>query len=144
MLAWESHDGPEPHIALGAVTYDAPRAFFGFGIAGDRHVVAHPFRVPASSAAGGEMAPQLAPIGHDRFLLAWVDGDTESHHLRAQSVVGGGEPLGGPMVLSPADASVIGTPSVVVASTGYGLVTYVASIEGEFDVLATPISCAMN
>lgn len=144
MLAWESHDGPEPHIALGAVTYDVPRAFFGFGIAGDRHVVAHRFHVPVSIAAGGETAPQLAPIGHDRFLLAWVDGDTESHQLRAQSVVGWGEPLGAPMVLSPADVSVIGKPSVVVAPTGYGLVTYVASIEGEFDVLATPIACAMN
>jgi hypothetical protein len=144
MLAWESHDAPEPHIALGAVTYDAPRAFFGFGIAGDRRVVAHRFHVPASNAAGGETAPQLAAIGHDRFLLAWVDGDTESHHLRVQSVVGWGEPLGASMVLSPADASVIGRPSVVVAPTGYGLVTYVASIEGEFDVFATPISCAMN
>jgi hypothetical protein len=144
MLAWESHAAPEPHIAIGAVTYDAPRAFFGFGIAGDRRVVAHRFHVPAPRATGGETAPQLAAIGHDRFLLAWVDGDTESHHLRAQSVVGWGEPLGASMVLSPADASVIGQPSVVVAPTGYGLVTYVASIEGEFDVLATPISCAMN
>jgi hypothetical protein len=48
------------------------------------------------------------------------------------------------MVLSPAEASVIGRPSVVVASTGYGLVTYLASIDGEFDVFATPIACAMN
>jgi hypothetical protein len=30
------------------------------------------------------------------------------------------------------------------APTGYGLVSYVASIDGEFDVLATPIACAMN
>jgi hypothetical protein len=144
MLAWESHDGAEPHVALGVATYDAPHAFFGFGMAGARHVVEHPFHVLSPSSRGGETAPVLAPIGHDRFLLAWVDGDVESHQLRAQSVVGWGEPLGPSMVLSPAEASVIGHPSVVVAPSGYGLVTYVASIEGEFDVLATPVSCAMN
>lgn len=144
MFAWESHDATEPHVALGVVTYDAPRAFFGFGIAGDRHVVQRTFRAPAGGESTGETGPALAPIGHDRFLLAWVAGNTESHELRAQSVVGWGDPVGPAMVLSPAEASVIGRPSVVVDSTGYGLVTYEASIEGEFDVLATPVSCAMN
>jgi hypothetical protein len=143
MLAWESHDAAGPHITLGVTTSDAPRSFYGFGIAGDRHIVEHPFR-PLVSSPGGETAPAIAPIGHDRFLLAWVDGDTESHQLRAQSVVGWGETLGSAMVLSPADASVIGKPSVVVAPSGYGLVSYVASLEGEFDVLATPVACAMN
>jgi hypothetical protein len=33
---------------------------------------------------------------------------------------------------------------VAVAPTGYGLVSYVASIDGEFDVLATPVACATN
>jgi hypothetical protein len=144
MLAWESHEGSGPNLAAGVASNDAPRAFFGFGIAGDRHAVARSFHLSAPGKPAGETAPALAPIGHDRFLLAWVDGDSESHQLRAQSVVGWGEPLGASMVLSPADASVIGHPSVVVAPTGYGLVTYVASIEGEFDVLATPVSCAMN
>jgi hypothetical protein len=143
MLAWESKDASGSHVTLGVATSDAPRAFFGFGIAGSRHVVEHTFR-PLGATRGGETAPALAPIGHDRFLLAWVDGDTESHQLRAQSVVGWGDPLGPSMVLSPAEASVIGHPSVVVAPTGYGLVSYVASIEGEFDVLATPVACAMN
>ena len=64
--------------------------------------------------------------------------------LRAQSVVGWGDPLGAAMIRSPAEASVIGRPSVVVAPTGDGLVTYVASMNGEFDVLATPIACALN
>ncbi len=144
MLAWESRDGAEPRIDLGVVVNDAPRAFFGFGIPGERHIAERTFHAPAPSARSGEAAPALAAIGHDRFLLAWVEGSSESHQLRAQSVVGWGDPLGPAMVLSPSEASVIGRPSVVVAPTGYGLVTYVASIEGEFDVLATPVSCAMN
>ena len=144
MLAWESRDQAGPHIDLGVVTYDAPRAFFGFGIQGERRVVERAFHAPAAKAGIGQAAPALAPIGHDRFLLAWVDGNTESHQLRAQSVVGWGDPLGPAMTLSPSEASVIGRPSVVVEPTGYGLVTYLASIEGEFDVLATPVSCAMN
>jgi hypothetical protein len=143
MLAWESRDDEEPHIKLGVVTYDAPHAFFGVGIEGKRSVVERTFHAPGESRAG-EMAPELAPIGHDRFLLAWVEGNVESHQLRAQSVVGWGDAVGPSMVLSPNDASVIGRPSMVVATTGRGLVTYLASMDGEVDVLATPIACATN
>jgi hypothetical protein len=144
MLAWESHDEPERRITLGVVTYDAPHSFFGVGVAASKAIVTRTFSAPGPGRDEGQMAPDLAPIGHDRFLLAWVDGNVESHEVRAQSVVGWGDPLGAPMVLSPKDASVIGRPRVVVAPTGYGLVTYVASIDGEFDVLATPIACEMN
>jgi hypothetical protein len=144
MLAWESHDAKEPHITLGVVTYDAPHAFFGVGIEGRRHVVERTFHAPAADRGNGEAMPEIAPIGHDRFLLAWVEGDVESHRLRAQSVVGWGDPLGAAVDLSPAEVSVIGRPSLVVAPTGDGLVTYVASMNGEFDVFATPIACGLN
>jgi hypothetical protein len=143
MLAWESHDGEKPHITLGVVTYDAPHAFFGVGIEGKRHVVERTFYAPGESRTS-EMAPELAPISHDRFLLAWVEGDVESHQVRAQSVAGWGDALGPSMVLSPAEASVIGRPSVVVAPTGDGVVTYLASMGDEFDVFATPIACSTN
>jgi hypothetical protein len=99
MLAWESHDAEEPHITLGVVTYDAPHAFFGVGIEGKKHIVERTFYAPGATRGAGEMAPQLAPLGHDRFLLAWVDGNVESHELRAQSVVGWGDSLGPAMVL---------------------------------------------
>ncbi|MGO9834858.1 MAG: hypothetical protein ACLP1X_11620 [Polyangiaceae bacterium] len=143
LLAWESHDDVESQIKLGVVTYDAPHAFFGVGIEGKRQVVERTFYAPGENRAG-EMAPELAPIGHDRFLLAWVEGGVEGHELRAQAVTGWGDALGPSMVLSPPEASVIGRPSVVVEPTGDGLVTYVASMGDEFDVLATPIACATN
>ena len=144
MLAWESHDDLEPRIKLGVVTYDIPRSLLGVSFPARKQIVERTFLAPGSSRDAGQMAPALAPIGHDRFLLAWVEGGVESSELRAQSVVGWGDALGPSMVLSPKDASVIGRPSVVVAPTGYGLVTYVASIDSEFDVLATPIACATN
>jgi hypothetical protein len=146
MLAWESHDEPEPRIKLGVVTYDAPVSLFGDRLEhrSTTKIVERTFLAPGSTRDGGQMAPALAPIGHDRFLLAWVDGNEESHELRAQSVVGWGDALGQSIVLSPRDASVIGRPSVVVAPSGYGLVSYVASVDGEFDVLATPVACATN
>jgi hypothetical protein len=144
MLAWESHDAEEPDVPLGVVTYDAPQAFFAVGIEGTRRIVERTFPMPRRSPGAGEMASAFAPIGHDRFLFSWVVGNEESHELRAQSVVGWGDALGPSMVLSPSKASVIGRPSVVIAPTGYGLVTYLASVDGEFDVLATPIACAMN
>ena len=104
---------------------------------------AGPSSMPEASSTA-LTAPALAPIGHDRFLLAWVDGDVESNRLRAQSVVGWGDPVGPAMVLSPSDATIIGHPSVAIEPSGYGVVTYIASVQGEFDVLATPIACAMN
>jgi hypothetical protein len=147
MLAWESHDEPEPRIKLGVVAYDVPMSLLGDRVGptrGTTKLVERTFLVPGSSRDAGQRAPALAPIGHDRFLLAWVDGSEESHELRAQSVVGWGDALGPSMVLSPKDASVIGQPSVVVAPSGYGLVTYVASIDGELDLFGTPVACATN
>jgi hypothetical protein len=146
MLAWESTDATNPHIErieLGVVTYDTPQTVFGFPGGGKRRVVERPFYTP-ESGRDSETAPALAPIGRDRFLLAWVEGNVESNSLRAQSVVGWGDPVGPAMVLSPSDATVIGQPSVAVAPSGYGVVTYIASVQGEFDVLATPVACAMN
>ncbi|MGH7270649.1 MAG: hypothetical protein ACREJ3_09480 [Polyangiaceae bacterium] len=147
MLAWESHDEPEPRIRLGVVAYDVPMSLFGDHVGPSRsttRLVERTFFVPGSNREDGQRAPALAPIGHDRVLLAWVGGNEESHELRAQSVVGWGDALGPSMVLSPPDASVIGQPSVVVAPSGDGLVTYVVSIDGEFDVLGTPVACATN
>jgi hypothetical protein len=147
MLAWESDDEPAPRIKLGVVAYDVPMSLLGDHLGrarSTRKLVERAFLVPGSSRDAGQRAPALAPIGHDRFLLAWVDGNDESHELRAQSVVGWGDALGPSMVLSPQDASVIGQPSVVVAPSGYGLVTYVASIDGELDVFGTPVACANN
>ena len=146
MLAWESNEEPEPRIKLGVVTYDTPMSLLGdrVGHTSTTRIVERTFFAPGSTRSSGQQAPALAPIGHDRFLLAWVDGNEESHELRAQSVVGWGDALGPSMVLSPKDASVIGHPSVVVAPSGYGLVSYVASVDGEFDVMATPVACAMD
>jgi hypothetical protein len=110
MLAWESHDEEEPRITLGVVTYDAPHAFFGVGIEGTRHLAERTFYAPGEGRGGAVMAPGLAPIGRERFLLAWVEGDLENLQLRAQSVTGWGDPLGPSMVLSPPEASVAWGP----------------------------------
>ncbi len=142
MFAWESHDYAGTQMKLGLVTSDAPHAFLGIALEGRAPVGERDFLGTDRGAATA--AGSLTAIGHDRFLVAWVDGSVEAHQLRAQSVVGSGELLGAPMVLSPADASVIGHPSVVVGPGGYGLVTYVAARDGEFDVLATPVACEVN
>jgi hypothetical protein len=144
MLALKSHEEPEPRGSLGALTSDAPGDLFGSGIEPNPYGAQHTFRAPAARPGDFATTPELAPIGHDRFLLAWVEGSVEEHHLSARSVVGWGDPQGPGMVLSPPDASVIGRPSVAVAPTGQGLVTYIASVDGKFEVLGTPVACAMD
>jgi hypothetical protein len=93
-------------------------------------------------ASDGSEATGLVPIGGESFLRLSVDGDIESHQLRAQVFASSGEALGPALDLSPQGASVIGRASVAIEPNGDGLVTYIASADDEFEVLGTPISCA--
>lgn len=141
LLAWESRDGDAAPALLGAADPEA-RAFLGYTGARSGRLLAAPSDGTASGAQ--PFATDVASLGHGRFLIAWVDGDLETSRVAAQSVAGSGDPLGNKMIFSAPEATVIGRPSVAIAPTGYGLVTYIASVNGEFDALATPIACAMN
>jgi len=140
ILARESRrDGQTPHITLGVVVHDAP-SLLGFSVRGSDRVVERAFAPPQVSP-GGEKHPWLAPLPGERFLLLWVDGDSEGSSLHAQPVAGWGTPVGGAFDLSPSDVSVIGRPSAAVGPDGRGVVAFLASSGSGFDVLATPIAC---
>ncbi len=142
MKARESAAPDGSRIALGVVTYDAPRAYFGFPHEGRATVVERLFEPPQDGPRAGQTAPALAPIGGERFLLVWVEGGVETKQLRAQPVAGWGTAAGPALDLSPSEGSVIGRPSVAFDPNGDGLVAYVTSMGDEFDVYATPVSCA--
>lgn len=141
LLAWESNDGEDPHFKPNVVAYDAPDVWLEQETQERQRVAERAFYPLGRISPVSKRSVDLAPIGHDRFLLAWVEGNVESHQLRAEPIGASGDPLGPSMVLSPSDASVIGRPSVWVAPSGDGLVTYTASIDGEFDVFASSVSC---
>jgi hypothetical protein len=142
MKARESNAVDGSRIALGVVTYNAPRAYFGFPHEGRATVVEHLFEPPQGGPRAGQTAPALAPIGGERFLLVWIEGGVETEQLRAQPVAGWGKAAGPALDLSLPEGSVIGRPSVAFAPSGDGLVAYVTSMGDEFDVYATPVACA--
>jgi hypothetical protein len=140
IIARESRpDGRAPHIELGVVVHDVP-SLVGFSARDPDRVVERAFAPPQASSSG-EKNPGLAPLPGERFLLLWVDGDSEGHSLRAQPVADWGTPVGPAFDLSPSDVSVIGRPSAAVGPDGRGLVAFLASSVSGFDVLATPIAC---
>jgi hypothetical protein len=140
ILARESRPvGEAPHIVLGVVVHDVP-SLLGFSAGRPDRVVERAFAPPQPSP-DGEKNPGLAPLPGERFLLLWVDGDSEGRSLRAQPVAGWGTPVGPAFDLSPTDVSVIGRPSAAVGPDGRGVVAFLASSGSDFDVLATPIAC---
>jgi hypothetical protein len=131
-----------PRVELGVVVYDAP-SVLGFH-SRKPQLIERMFEPPQGTRVGGETSPGLAAVANERFLLTWVDENANGHRLHAQVVEKWGAAVGGPMDLSPADASVIGGASVVVGADGHGLVAYLASNGHGFDVLETAVVCGAH
>jgi hypothetical protein len=96
-----------------------------------------PGRLPDAATTG------LTPIGSDRFLRLVVDGDYESHRLRAQVVASSGDAMGRTFDVSPPEDAVIGVPSAAIDANGDGVIAYLASRGDEFYTLAAPVACSM-
>ncbi|HXX67092.1 MAG TPA: hypothetical protein VEK07_07920 [Polyangiaceae bacterium] len=145
MLAAEFYDDAQlSHVVLGVTTFDSPGMFRRASLRAMGRIVPHVFEPPPGGPPGGASSPGLAALGDDRFLLLWLQGDSQASVLRAQPIAGWGNAVGSPLDLSPSEVSVIGRPSAAVTPSGEGLVAFLASNGHGFDVLATPIACATN
>lgn len=142
MLASESGDAESPHVLLGVLTYDIPLAPSTAHVVGSSRGIAWHVFQPLSVAATGERSPKLVSLGEERFLLLWVEGDSQKHQLRAQPVGGWGSAIGPAIDVSLPDMDVIGSPSAAVTPKGQGMVAFLASGEHGFDLVAAPIACA--
>jgi hypothetical protein len=141
MLASEASDAQSPYILLGVVTYDVPLSPSAAHVEGSSRAVAwHAFQ-PPSLAGTGERSPKLVSLGDERFLLLWVEGDSERHQLRAQPLTGWGDAVGPAIDVSLPEMDVVGTPSAAIAPSGEGVVAFLASDDHGFDVMAAPIAC---
>lgn len=131
---WETEPA---HLVLGVFTWDWPHAYAGQAHEGQRRVVERVFAPPPGGSHTGETMPALAPFGHDRFLLAWVEG-TE---VRALPLAHWAQPIGEAFFVSPPEAHVVAHPSVSFARDGVGLVAFLARTRTGSHVLATPVFC---
>jgi len=133
----EQWDAEPAHLVLGVFTWEWPHAYAGVAHEGQRRVVERVFAPPSGGAHTGETMPALAPFGHDRFLLAWVEG-TE---VRALPLAQWAQPIGEAIFVSPPEARVVAHPSVSFAHDGVGLVAFLARTKTGSHVLATPVFC---
>jgi hypothetical protein len=141
-MATAVHYGETPSASESEV--GAARSLFGVpGHADEERAARAPWHLRSADGAPGETdVAGFVHIGGGRTLHVFSDGGLDTHRLLAQAMTSNGQALGPVLELSPAEGSVIGQPSAAIDSNGDGLVTYIASMDGEFDVLATPISCA--
>lgn len=141
MLASESGDAQVPHILLGVMTYDVPLAPGRNGVGSTTGIAWHLFQPPPSVGSGGEGRPKLVSLGHERFLLLWVEGGSEKHQLRAEALAGWGNAVGPAIDVSSPEMDVVGRPGAAVGPDGEGVVAFLNSGAHGFDLMATPIAC---
>ena len=97
--------------------------------------------VPAGGPGGNIMSPAVASLGGGRFLLAWTEGSTASHQVRALTFGADGTPSATPLSIS-ASGDNAGQPAIALNDDGKGVVAFLtAKGKGGFELHVTPISC---
>jgi len=97
--------------------------------------------VPPGGPGGNIMSPAVASLGGGRFLLAWTEGSTTSHQVRALTFAADGTPSATPLSIS-ASGDNAGQPAIAINDDGKGVVAFLtAKGKGGFELHVTPISC---
>ena len=99
------------------------------------------FTLPAGGPGIRAIAPSVAALRGGRFLLAWTEGTTR-HAVRAQVIGANDAPLGAAMTLS-GEGIDAGQEQIVIDDAGRGGVAYLASKGRAFELVVTPITCAV-
>ena len=91
------------------------------------------------------LAPSVAVLAGGRFLLAWTEGASTRHQVRAQVIDELDHPTGEALAISPPDV-VAGQEQIAIArrtakNDFAGAVAYLSSKGRSFELMATPIAC---
>lgn len=96
--------------------------------------------LPEGGLGAPAMGPSVAGLGRGKFLLAWMEGPTAGHQVRALTFNADGAPSGSPLAVSAPGVNA-GQPQAVVGVDGRGVVAFLAA-KGKFnELMATPILC---
>jgi len=96
--------------------------------------------VPDGGLGGPAMSPSVAGLGRGRFLLAWTEGPSAPHQVRALTFDASGMPSGGALSISASGLNA-GQPSAVVGVDGRGVVAFLSAKGKTNELVATPITC---
>jgi hypothetical protein len=108
--------------------------------AGDAPGAPATFTPPAGGRGEQTMSPGLAGLPGGRFLLVWTEGPTSAHDVRALTLANDGSPLGPPLVISNEGVNA-GQGQAAMTAAGKGVVAFLESGAGGFEVAATAIVC---
>jgi hypothetical protein len=109
--------------------------------AGEAPGEAGTFTPPAGGKGEQAMSPGVAAVPGGRFLLVWTEGPATRHDVRALTLSREGQPIGKPLVISNKTGN-SGQGQAAVNPARQGMVAFLESNEGGFQVMATPIACA--
>jgi hypothetical protein len=99
------------------------------------------WHAPSGGLGGSALAPSLASLGGGALLVVWAEGPIQTHELRAQVVDAKGAPRGAAVNVSDAGINVLGPAQAALTEDGRGVVSFYASGDTGFDLVATFISC---
>lgn len=100
------------------------------------------FALPPGGKGGSAISPSIAALEQKGFLLVWSEGPPAERGVRAVALSETGEAVGTPIDISSAGSNA-GQGQGAVASSGRGVVAFLQSSGGGFELVATPVTCGM-
>ncbi len=97
------------------------------------------FTVPVGGPGGVAIAPALAGLSGDRWLLVWTEGGGGDHDVRAQTLNDELRPIGAAFTVSRAGANA--GQGAVALNGGQGLVTYLTLTPRGYEVWGAGVDC---
>jgi hypothetical protein len=98
------------------------------------------FTPPAGGRGEQAMSPGLTAVPGGRFLLVWTEGPATRHDVRALTLSRDGQLIGKPLDISNRGVNA-GQGQAAVNGARQGLVAFLESAPGGFQVVATAINC---
>jgi hypothetical protein len=75
-----------------------------------------------------------------RSIVCWKSGDFErGYRVMAAAWTGGGEPIGAPVPISPADSDVVGAPQIVSVDGDHAVAAFAVFTDDHAEVLAVSL-----
>jgi hypothetical protein len=128
--AWADRTGPEAAWGIRSVRFDV----------GGSPAEPRMFTPPPGGKGGPAIAPSIASLPQKGFLLVWSEGPAAGRGVRGMTMAESGESVGKALDLSSAGANA-GQAQAAVDPSGHGVVAFLQSAGGNFELVATPIAC---
>jgi hypothetical protein len=132
LTAWADRAGPEVPWSLRVVRFN------GGVPSGEPRV----FAALPGGKGGSMISPSIAPLQQKGFLFVWSEGPASERGVRAAALSAAGETIGPAIDVSSAGTNA-GQAQAALASSGHGVVAYLQSTGGGFELVATPVTCGM-